>query len=156
MSDVNNMLNDPEVLRELIMDHYQYPHNHKLLDEKEAADKNYLSVHMASDSCIDDITVQSRIADGKIEDIRFDGVACTISTASTSMMTDLLKGKSIEEARVIIRNYFNMIDAKEYDPDVLEEAVAMKNVYKQANRIKCATIGWKAMNQMIDESEGKK
>ncbi len=151
MSDVNDMLNDPSILRELIMDHYQYPHNHNLTDGE-----GYNSVHMASDSCIDDITVQSKIENGKIEDIRFDGVACTISTASTSMMTDLLKGKTIDEAKAIINEYFNMIDAKEYDPDVLEEAVAMKNVYKQANRIKCATIGWKAINQMIEESEGNK
>lgn len=143
----DSLLNDPMVLRELIMDHYQYPHNHELTD-----DASYASVHMASDSCIDDITVQSKIVDGIIEDIRFDGVACTISTASTSMMTDLLKGKKIDEANEIIDNYFNMIDAKEYDPDVLEEAVAMKNVYKQANRIKCATIGWKAIREMIDES----
>lgn len=150
MSNTNDMLNDPEILRELIMDHYQYPHNHKLTEEAD-----YKSVHMASDSCIDDITVQSKIKDGKIEDIRFDGVACTISTASTSMMTDLLKGKSVEEAEDIIHQYFNMIDAKEYDPDVLEEAVALKNVYKQANRIKCATIGWKAIDQMIHESEEK-
>lgn len=150
MSDTNEMLNDPEILRELIMDHYQYPHNHALVEDSE-----YNSVHMASDSCIDDITVQSKIHDGKIEDIRFDGVACTISTASTSMMTDLLKGKSTEEAKAIINQYFNMIDNKDYDPDVLEEAVAMKNVYKQANRIKCATIGWKAINQMIEESEDK-
>ena len=150
MSNTNDMLNDPEILRELIMDHYQYPHNHKLTEEAD-----YKSVHMASDSCIDDITVQSKIKDGKIEDIRFDGVACTISTASTSMMTDLLKGKSVEEAEAIIHHYFNMIDAKEYDPDVLEEAVALKNVYKQANRIKCATIGWKAIDQMIHESEEK-
>jgi nitrogen fixation NifU-like protein len=133
------------------MDHYQYPHNHKLTE-----DAGYKSVHMASDSCIDDITVQSLIKDGKIQDIRFDGVACTISTASTSMMTDLLKGKTVEEAKQIIRNYFNMIEEKEYDPDVLEEAVAMKNVHKQANRIKCATIGWKAMQEMIDDSEAKK
>jgi nitrogen fixation protein NifU and related proteins len=151
MSNVNDMLNDPEILRELIMDHYQYPHNHKLTETD-----GYNSVHMASDSCIDDITVQSKIKDGKIEDIRFDGVACTISTASTSMMTDLLKGKTTDEAKAIIKEYFNMIDAKEYDPDVLEEAVAMKNVYKQANRIKCATIGWKAMDQMIEESEENK
>lgn len=150
MSDVNDMLNDPEILRELIMDHYKYPHNHALVEDAE-----YNSVHMASDSCIDDITVQSKIQDGKIEDIRFDGVACTISTASTSMMTDLLKGKSLTEAKAIIDQYFNMIDNKEYDPDVLEEAVAMKNVYKQANRIKCATIGWKAIHQMIEESEDK-
>jgi nitrogen fixation NifU-like protein len=151
MEDEKTLLQDPEVLRELIMDHYQYPHNHGLTD-----DSDYQSVHMASDSCIDDITVQSKIKDGKIDDIRFDGVACTISTASTSMMTDLLKGKTIPEARKIIENYFNMINEKEYDPDVLEEAVAMKNVHKQANRIKCATIGWKAMKEMLEESEEKK
>ncbi len=150
MSNSANLLNDPEILRELIMDHYKYPHNHKLTE-----DAAYSSVHMASDSCIDDITVQSYIEGGTIKDIRFDGTACTISTASTSMMTDLLKGKSTEEAKGIIDQYFAMIDAKEYDPDVLEEAVAMKNVYKQANRIKCATIGWKAIKQMIEESEEK-
>ena len=71
------------------------------------------------------------------------------------MMTDLVKGKSVEDAKKIIADYFAMIDEKEYDPELLEEAVAMKNVYKQANRIKCATIGWKAMQQMIDESEKK-
>ncbi len=151
MEDEKTLLQDPEVLRELIMDHYQYPHNHGLTD-----DKDYQSVHMASDSCIDDITVQSKIKDGKIDDIRFDGVACTISTASTSMMTDLLKGKTIPQAKKIIENYFNMINEKEYDPDVLEEAVAMKNVHKQANRIKCATIGWKAMEEMIQKSEETK
>ena len=141
---------DPMLMRQIIMDHYDYPRNKELTDNE-----GYMSRHMASDSCIDDITVQTKISDGKIDDIRFDGVACTISTASTSMMTDLLKGKSVEEAEAIIHQYFNMIDAKEYDPDVLEEAVALKNVYKQANRIKCATIGWKAIDQMIHESEEK-
>lgn len=150
MENEKSLLTDPDVLRELILDHYQYPHNHSLKN-----DPSYRSVHMASDSCIDDITVQSDIEDGKIKDIRFDGVACTISTASTSMMTDLLKGKTIEEARKIIDNYMAMVDGKEYDADMLDEAVAMKNVYKQANRIKCATIGWKAIREMIDESEGK-
>lgn len=149
MSNESNLLDDPMVLRELIMDHYQYPHNHELTKED-----GYHSVHMASDSCIDDITVQSKIKDGKIEDIRFDGVACTISTASTSMMTELLKGKSLDEAKDIINNYFAMIDHRDYDANKLDEAVAMKNVYKQANRIKCATIGWKAMQEMIEESEG--
>lgn len=151
MSNTNDMLNDPEILRELIMDHYQYPHNHKLTEEAD-----YKSVHMASDSCIDDITVQSKIKDGKIEDIRFDGVACTISTASTSIMSELLKGKTTEEAKEIMDNYFKMIDQKEYDEDVLDEAIAFQNVGKQANRINCATIGWKAMREMIKESEDGK
>ena len=110
---------------------------------------------MSSESCIDDITVQADIEDGIIKDIRFDGVACTISTASTSIMSDLLKGKTVEEASALINEYMNMVDGKEYDAAKLEEAVAMKNVYRQANRIKCATIGWNAMKQMIAESEGE-
>ena len=109
--------------------------------------------HMASESCIDDIYVQSKIRDGIVEDVRFDGVACTISTASTSIMSELLRGKSVEEAKEIIANYFHMIDQREYDEEKLEEAVAFHNVGSQANRIKCATIGWKAMKEMIEESE---
>lgn len=144
----SNLLNDPMILRELIMDHYKYPHNHGLKKCDE-----YCSCHLAADSCIDDITVETKIKDGKIEDICFDGEACTISTASTSMLSDLLKGKTVEEAKVIMENYHNMLDGKEYDEDMLQEAVAMKNVYKQANRINCALIGWRAINQLIEESE---
>ena len=140
-----NLLSDPDILRELIMDHYKYPHHHSLTEEN-----GYLQKHMASESCIDDITVQAKINEGIIEDVRFDGVACTISTASTSMMTDLLIGKTVEEARAIIHEYFMMIDGKEYDADVLQEAVAMQNVYKQANRIKCATIGWNAIQSLLE------
>lgn len=145
---MNNYLEDPQVLRELIMDHYQYPRHHELTQ-----DEAYSSVHMASDSCIDDITVQSLIRDGVIEDVRFDGVACTIATASTSMMSELVVGKSVEEAKHIIEEYFHMVNEEPYDAELLEEAIAMKNVYKQANRIKCATIGWKAITQLIEESE---
>ena len=69
------------------------------------------------------------------------------------MMTELLRGKTTAEAKEIMNNYFNMVDAKEYDGDILEEAIAFKNVYRQANRIKCATIGWRAMQELIEESE---
>lgn len=147
---MNEMLKDPAVLREIIMDHYQYPRNHKLTD-----DESYSMRHMASDSCIDDITVQSKIEDGIVKDIRFDGVACTIATSSTSIMSEMLMGKEVEEAKHLVENYFNMIEEKEYDEDLLEEAVAFQNVSKQANRIKCATIGWKAIAEMLNESEGK-
>lgn len=142
---------DPMLMRQIIMDHYDYPRNKEL-----TKDSGYMSRHMASDSCIDDITVQTKISDGKIDDIRFDGVACTISTASTSIMSELLKGKTTQEAKEIMDNYFKMIDQKEYDEDVLDEAIAFQNVGKQANRINCATIGWKAMCEMIKESEDGK
>lgn len=141
---------DAQLMREIIMDNYEYPRNHSLVE-----DSNYISKHMDSDSCIDDITVQADVEDGKIKDIRFDGVACTISTASTSIMTELVQGKSLDEAKQIIDNYFAMINEKDYDADLLEEAIAFKNVGKQANRINCATIGWKALKQIIDEREAK-
>ena len=145
---MSDLMKDPMILRSIIMDHYEYPRNHELTKED-----GYVQKHMASESCIDDIYVQSRIRDGVVEDVRFDGVACTISTASTSIMSELLRGKSIAQARESIRNYFAMIDQQDYDEVMLEEAVAFANVGKQANRIKCATIGWKAMEEMLAESE---
>lgn len=140
--------NDPMMLRQIIMDHYQYPRNHELTD-----DENYGTRHMAIDSCIDDIKVQAKIKDGQIEDVRFDGVACTISTASTSIMTELLKGKTVNEALTIIAEYNKMIDLQEFDYEPLQEAIAFVNVGKQANRIGCATIGWRAITELIIESE---
>ncbi|MBR4462296.1 MAG: SUF system NifU family Fe-S cluster assembly protein [Erysipelotrichaceae bacterium] len=147
MASIKDYFNDQNLMRELLLDHYKYPHNHGLLENDK-----YLSKRMASASCIDDITVQLDVEDDVIKDIRFDGVACTISTASTSIMSDLLIGKKVEEAEEIIRNYLNMIDNKDYDPEILEEANVFQNVYKQANRIKCATIGWDAVEEMLKES----
>ncbi|MEG0314303.1 MAG: SUF system NifU family Fe-S cluster assembly protein [Erysipelotrichaceae bacterium] len=145
-----DMMSDPMLLRQIIMDHYEYPRNHELSKED-----GYHQVHMASDSCIDDIHVQAKISNNHIDDIRFDGVACTIATASTSIMSELLNDKDIEEAKVIINNYFSMIDQEEFDQELLQEAVALHNVGKQANRIKCATIGWNAIKELIDNSEVK-
>lgn len=139
---------DPSYYREIIMDNYSYPRHKHLSD-----DKDYDHRHMASDSCIDDITVQAKIKDGKIQDVRFDGQACTISTASTSILTHLLEGKTIEEAENIINNYNKMIHGQPYDADVLEDAVVFEGVAKQPNRIGCATIGWRAMEEMIDDYE---
>ena len=144
---MSEYLKDPMVLRQSIMDHYQNPRHHKLVGGK------YSMVHMASESCIDDIKVEALIEDGIIKDINFDGVACTLSTASTSIMTDLLRNKTTKEAKEIIHAYYEMIAGNGYDEDVLQEAVAFQNTYKQANRIKCATIGWKAMDELIEESE---
>lgn len=147
---MSDLLKDPMVLRQIIMDHYEYPRHHELVK-----DQGYVEKHMTSDSCIDDIYVQGRVEDGIVKDIRFDGIACTIATASTSIMSELVSGKSVAQARAILRNYLAMIDQQEYDEELLQEAVAFANVGRQANRIKCATIGWKALEEILDESEGQ-
>ena len=145
---MSELIHDPMVLRQILMDHYEYPRNHELSEEE-----GYVSKHMASASCIDDIYVQAKLKDNVIEDIRFDGVACTISTASTSIMSELLQGKTTSEAKQIIDAYYAMINNEPYDDELLQEAIAFHTVGKQANRIKCATIGWEAMKQIIEDGE---
>ena len=140
------IFDDPMMIRQVILDHYQYPRNKGLTN-----DFRYGRVRMNSDSCVDDINVEMLVENDVIKDIKFDGIACTISTASTSIMSELLKNKTIKEAKIIIQNYMDMIDEKEYDEDLLEEAAAFKNTYKQANRIKCATIGWRGVLELLEK-----
>lgn len=141
-------LDDPMIMREIIMDHYQNPRNHGLVDGD-----SYQKVNMDSSTCIDDIDVQAKFNGDVVEDVRFDGEACAICTASTSIMTELVKGKTKEEAMHIVDNYMHMIYEKEYDPELLEEAIAFKNTHKQANRIKCATLGWTGFLKLLEGSE---
>ncbi len=139
---------DNEIKREIMLDHYSNPNNKKAIN-----DDRYKSVHNASESCIDDITVYMLAENGIIVDCKFDGVACTISTSSTDIMCDLVIGKSFAEAKRIINEYYKMIDEKPFDEDTLEEANCFDTLYKQANRIKCGTIGIHAIEELINEYE---
>ena len=141
-------LDDPQLLREIIMDHYEHPRNRGLVDDDE-----YKKVNMNSDTCIDDLDIQVKFDGDQIVDVRYDGEACAICTSSTSIMSQLVKGKSKAEAKKIIENYMNMIYEKDYDVELLDEAIAFKNTHKQANRIKCATLGWNGLIKLIEESE---
>lgn len=148
---IKDYLKDPLFLREIIMDHYQNPRNKHLFEH----DEHYLEKHMNTDSCIDDIKVQAKIENGVIKEVVWDGTACVISTSSTSIMTQLLKGKTIAEARQLIDTYNKMINLEDFDVDSMQEAIAFSQVGKQANRIGCATIGWRAISELIIESEQK-
>ena len=128
------------------MDHYEYPRNKQLKN-----DEKYTKVNLDSESCIDNIDLEVLVENDKIKDICFDGVACTISTASTSIMSELLKNKTVEEANIIIENYLNMLYGKEYDEEILGEAAAFVNTSKQANRIKCATLSWNGLKDIINK-----
>ena len=128
------------------MDHYQNPRNKGLVE-----DPRYLQVNMNSESCIDDITIQVLIENGIIQDFRFDGIGCTISTASTSILSELVISKTVKEAYEIIKQYDNMIKELPFDELMLEEAIVFKDVSKQANRIKCAMIGFNGLLEILDK-----
>ncbi len=136
---------DPNMKRSIILEHYQNPINKGLID-----DNSYKIANMNNESCIDEINMMAKIEDGIIKDIRFDGEACAISTSATSIMIKLLIGKTIEEAKEIIRNYNNMINEQPYNKDILGEAIVYDEISKQPNRIKCALLPWDCITKIID------
>lgn len=139
----------PEMMREIIMDHYASP-RHK---GKPSDLKGYLSLHTDSVNCIDDFDVYLKADKGLVTDARWEGVACTISSASTDILCDRLIGKGFAEAKNVIAQYLNMIDEKPYDASVLDEAIVFMNTGKQAARIHCATMGWSAMKELLEKEE---
>ena len=135
-----------DMMRSIIMDHYSNPMN-----KRQPTTDGYEKMHMHSDNCIDDLDIFLYVENGIVKDACFDGVACTISTSSTDIMCDLLKEKDIKEARYIIEQYNHMIHEEPFDEEALEEALAFINTSKQAARIRCATIGWNAANEILKD-----
>ena len=136
---------DQELRREMIVENYEHPY-HKGL-KKEAG---YLVANTNNESCIDNIDIQIKVTNDTIEDIRFDGEACAISTSATSIMIRTLIGKSVSEARKILQNYDNMIEEKEYDKELLGELNVYDEIYKQPNRKKCALLPRDAIVKMLN------
>ena len=142
---------DREMKRSIILDNYQNPYHRLRHDEDD-----YLKLNSRNVSCIDNIDVYIKIKDGVIEDISFEGEACVISISSTSIMASTLVGKTIDEALKIIENYDDMIEEKEYDKDILGEAVVYDDIAKQPSRKKCATLTWNGVyKKLLSLKEGK-
>lgn len=141
---------DQDLKRSIILEHYQHPKNRGLIE-----DSSYIKINMNNESCIDEIDLMVKIEEGLIVDIRFQGEACAISTSSTSIMIDTLIGKTIDQAEEIIKNYYDMIDEKLYDSDLLEQAIVYNDIYLQPNRKKCALLSWWGIEKGINKYRNK-
>lgn len=139
---------DENLKRSIILEHYQHPMHRGLTNQE-----GYLKSNTNSDSCIDEIDLMVKIENDKIIDIRFDGEACAICTSSTSIMIDTLIGKSIEEVKNIYDNYTKMIEEKDFDSEILEQAIVYEDIYKQPNRKKCALLPWWGLEKIISSIE---
>ena len=141
---------DKELKRSIILDNYQNSYHR----ERHDGDNEYCKLNSRNVSCIDNIDLYVKMDGDVIKDIYFDGEACVISISSTSIMCKLLEGKTIDEALEIIRNYDNMIEEKEYDKDILEEALVYDDVAKQPSRKTCATLTWHGLyNKLLEIKE---
>ena len=138
---------DPEIKREIIMENYLHPMNKEV---PESID-DYDYVNSNNESCIDNLDIYLKVENNIIKDIKFDGEACAISTSTTSIMIKLFLDKTIDEALNILNNYENMINEKEYDEEILGEALVYDEIYKQQNRKHCALLPWNGIRKLLEK-----
>ena len=136
---------DKETKREIILDNYQHPTNKGLKE-----DDSYIKENTRSNSCIDNIDLMMKIEDGIVVDACFDGEACAICTSSTSIIVKSLIGKSVNDAKEIIKNYQNMINEEDYNSEVLGELNVFDEIYMQPARKNCALLSSKSAVKILD------
>ena len=141
-SDLKNLY------KQVILDHSKHPRNNGAIE-------NSYKLEMLNPSCGDKIIVSVKLIDDIIEDIKFLGTGCSISLASASMLTEELKGLSVESANVKIKNFLNMIMGNDFDEDNLEDSISLQNISQLPARVKCATLAWKITEKILEENRKK-
>lgn len=136
-----------QLYTELILEHSQSGHNRKHLEHANCSERGH------NPSCGDDITLELVCdKDGKIQDASFTGSGCAISQASTSMMIDLIKGKTKEEAEELTDIFLSMIKkeiTEDEELEVLEDAIIFKNISNMPARVKCAVLSWHTLKEAV-------
>lgn len=134
--------------RQVIMDHYKNPRNKGLVGHKQ--------MRLRNPSCGDDITIEAKIEDNILKEIHHEGSGCSICCSSASVMSELLTGKDTDTAKKIIKDYYNLVTGVAVDDEeALEEALVYQGVSQFPARTKCATIAWKALEQLIGVEESE-
>lgn len=135
-----------EMYQEIILDHYRAKHFSGLRDPYEA------EVHHVNPSCGDEITLRVHLDHGKVTDVSYEGVGCSISQASTSVMAGLVRDKGIDESLALHDEFLEMMQSQgnvEPNEDDLEDGIAFLGVAKFPARVKCALLGWSALKDAV-------
>lgn len=144
---------DPLIIRQLIMQHFETPDNKICSDHN---DEKFISKRNKSISCIDDITMHIKVEDNKIIVAKFSGEGCTISSAASDMLANIIVNKTIDQALDIVDNYINMIQNQPYNEEILHELNVFANVHKQPNRKACALNGVDSIKHVLLGLKGEK
>ncbi|URZ14596.1 Fe-S cluster assembly sulfur transfer protein SufU [Clostridium felsineum] len=135
---------------EIITEHNASSHNKHELQDATVVENGH------NPSCGDEITLQLKIENNIVEDAAFVGVGCAISQASTSIMIDLIKGKTVEEAKKLVDTFIGMIKrdiTDEAELEQLEDALAFKNISNMPARVKCAVLAWHTFEECLNNKK---
>lgn len=136
-----------DLYRRVIMDHYKTPRNRGTFDSSEA-----VTIDLNNPTCGDKISLQMQIEDGIVKAAKFTGEGCSISLSSASMMTDAVKGKTVEEALAMAEDFSSLMKGSSVEFEY-EDIEALSGVNKFPARIKCATLAWNALRKGIEHSK---
>lgn len=136
-----------DLYRRVIMDHYKNPRNRGLFEDEA------MKVELNNPTCGDRITLQLKVENGVVQDARYMGEGCSISMSSASMMTEAVKGKTVEQALDLAGRFSSLMKGEDVTFDDYEDIEALSGVGKFPARIKCATLAWNALRKGIDEEE---
>ena len=138
-----------EMYNELIMEHSMNSYNKKKLEHADFCELGH------NPNCGDEISLEIKLNGNVIEDMAFSGHGCAISMSSTSIMIDTLKGKTVEEAKDIIKTFVEMIKRETSDEaelKKLEDAIAFKNISNMPARVKCALLAWHTLEDLLNKN----
>jgi nitrogen fixation NifU-like protein len=141
--------------QQIILDHYKRPQHRGLPAAYDA------EVHHVNPTCGDEVTLRVKVAGGRIVDLGWEGEGCSISQASTSVMSDLVVGKPVTDALALQQKFLDLMQSRGTaeltadDEDELDDAVAFEGVSKYPARVKCALLGWMAMKSAVADAEEK-
>ena len=136
-----------EIYTELIMQHNMSKHNKRDMTDHDKCEMGH------NPSCGDEISLQIKFDGDVISDLSYNGKGCAISQASASMMIDLIKGKTREEAQILIKTFLKMITRENENEEelmTLQDAMVFQNIKNMPSRVKCAVLAWHTLQLLID------
>ncbi|MFC0401944.1 Fe-S cluster assembly sulfur transfer protein SufU [Paraburkholderia rhizosphaerae] len=140
-----------DLYQQVIFDHYRRPHNRRDIDHASHHAEGYNPL------CGDRVKLELRIENGIVTEVGFDGEGCAIATASASMMTDLIKGKTLAEAEQLIQRFQSMVtsdhEPAQSETQGLGKTTILAGVREFPARVKCATLAWRTLSAALHHKE---
>jgi nitrogen fixation NifU-like protein len=139
-----------QLYRQLVLEHYKHKRNFGSLDGEDIK-----KIHYKNPTCGDVMTLFLQMKDKTIQDISFQGEGCSISMASSSMMTDLIKRKNVQDISSLRMAFERLIRNGEFSDDCdLGDALSLQGVHKLRARHNCALMPWQALDKAMKDTEG--
>jgi nitrogen fixation protein NifU and related proteins len=139
-----------QMYQEIILDHYRNPHRSGLREPFDAES------YQINPTCGDEVTLRVALDGDRVTDVSYDAICCSISQAATSVLTDLVIGRTVDESKSTMDAFVNMVQSRgqvEPDEDVLHDAIAFAGVSRYPARVKCALLAWMAFKDAVGRAD---